>query len=41
MLTFMTIRELYEITVNADTIEKDQIEYVQLEGWIRTNRNNG
>ncbi len=41
MLTFMTVRELYEVTLSADQIEKDQIEYVQLEGWIRTNRNNG
>lgn len=37
----MTVRELYEVTLSADQIEKDQIEYVQLEGWIRTNRNNG
>ncbi len=41
MLTFMTIRELYELTTTNNEIELDQIEYVQLEGWIRTNRNNG
>ncbi|SJZ93659.1 asparagine--tRNA ligase [Anaerorhabdus furcosa] len=41
MLTFMTVRELYELVVSGDTMEIDQIEYVQCEGWIRTNRNNG
>ena len=37
MLTETTVRELYELTFGAD-IEKDQIEYVFLQGWIRTNR---
>ncbi|MEG0077134.1 asparagine--tRNA ligase [Anaerorhabdus sp.] len=41
MLTFMTVRELYELVVSGDTMEIDQIEYVQCEGWVRTNRNNG
>lgn len=41
MLTFMTIRELYELCNQNNQIELDQIEYVQLEGWVRTNRNNG
>ena len=40
MLTETTVRELYELTFGAD-IEKDQIEYVFLQGWIRTNRNSG
>lgn len=41
MLSFMTVRELYELTYQNNPIELDQMEYVQLEGWIRTNRNNG
>ncbi|MEG0177371.1 asparagine--tRNA ligase [Anaerorhabdus sp.] len=41
MLTFMTVRELYELVVSGDAMEIDQIEYVQCEGWVRTNRNNG
>jgi len=38
MLSEMTIRELYELTNEGTNIEKDQIEYVYLQGWIRTNR---
>ncbi|MFI3284195.1 MAG: asparagine--tRNA ligase [Erysipelotrichaceae bacterium] len=41
MLTFMTVREMYELCQQNIQIELDQLEYVQLEGWIRTNRNNG
>lgn len=41
MLTFMTVRELYEMACSGSTMETDQIEYAQLQGWIRTNRNNG
>ncbi len=41
MFTFMTVRECYELVQEGTAIEKDQIEYVQLQGWIRTNRNNG
>ena len=41
MLSFMTVRELYELYYQNNPIELDQVEYVQLEGWIRTNRNNG
>ena len=41
MLTFMTIRELYELFQSNSQIEIDSIEYVQLQGWIRTNRDNG
>ncbi len=41
MLDFYTIRELYEVTRGCSEIELDQIEYVQVEGWIRTNRDNG
>lgn len=41
MLTFVTVRELYELSNSANKVETDQIEYVQLQGWVRTNRNNG
>ncbi|MBQ1478377.1 MAG: asparagine--tRNA ligase [Erysipelotrichaceae bacterium] len=41
MLDFYTVRELYTLSNEASAIEKDQIEYVELEGWVRTNRNNG
>lgn len=40
MNTLMTVRELYE-TVQAGTpLEADGIEYIQVQGWVRTNRNN-
>ena len=38
MPTEMSIRELYGLTSTGTQYEKDQIEYVQLQGWIRTNR---
>ena len=41
MLDFYTIRELYELVTSGVEMELDQIEYVQVEGWIRTNRDNG
>ncbi|MFV0380596.1 MAG: asparagine--tRNA ligase [Anaerorhabdus sp.] len=41
MLNFMTVRELYDLVNKNDTLALDQIEYVQLEGWVRTNRNSG
>ncbi|MEA5026623.1 MAG: asparagine--tRNA ligase [Erysipelotrichaceae bacterium] len=41
MISFMTIRELYEITAEGNTIEQDQLEDIQLQGWVRTNRSNG
>ena len=41
MLTFMTVRELYELACSGSHLETDQIEYAQLQGWVRTNRNNG
>ena len=40
MFEFMTIRELYEL-IHASAMEQDSIEYVQLQGWIRTNRSSG
>ncbi len=41
MFDFYTVRELYEIVNNANSIAIDQIEYIELEGWVRTNRFNG
>lgn len=34
-------RELYEMVVNGSQMELDQLEYVSVEGWVRTNRDNG
>lgn len=41
MFEFMTIRELYEMIQSQNHVELDSIEYVQLQGWVRTNRCNG
>ena len=41
MEEFKTVRELYEACRFGDTFEKESITDVELEGWIRTNRNNG
>lgn len=41
MYEFFTIRELYDIILSGPEMQKDSIEYVELEGWVRTNRNNG
>ena len=41
MFEFMTIRELYEIVMSGSHVELDSMEYVQLQGWIRTNRCSG
>ena len=38
MPTEMSIRELYQLVKEGTEMEKDQLEYVQLQGWIRTNR---
>ena len=40
MFEFITVRELYELYIN-DRNQLDGIEYVELQGWIRTNRNSG
>ena len=34
-------RELYELSVSGSQMELDQLEYVSVEGWVRTNRDNG
>ncbi len=41
MFEFMTIRELYEIIFHGSHVELDTMEYVKLQGWIRTNRCSG
>lgn len=41
MFAFMVIRELYEIVFAKNPVEIDGLEYVQLQGWIRTNRCSG
>ncbi|MBQ7992160.1 MAG: asparagine--tRNA ligase [Solobacterium sp.] len=38
MPTEMSVRELYALTKDATEFERDQIDYVQLQGWVRTNR---
>lgn len=41
MFEFKTIRELYEMFLYGELLELEGLEYVELEGWVRTNRNNG
>lgn len=41
MLDFKTARELYELCYAKNRLEIDQLEYVSLEGWVRTNRDSG
>ncbi len=41
MFDYYTARELYELAYAKNQIELDQLEYVGIEGWVRTNRDNG
>ncbi len=41
MLEFMTARELYELSNRKNQLEIDQLEYVEVEGWVRTKRDSG
>lgn len=41
MFEYMTVRELYELSLDSFELEKDNLDYVELQGWVRTNRNNG
>ncbi len=41
MFEFKTVRELYELIIEAAELERDSYEYVEIEGWVRTNRDNG
>ncbi|HEY4537691.1 MAG TPA: asparagine--tRNA ligase [Erysipelothrix sp.] len=38
MISYLTIRECYDLLAFGSDIEQDAIEYIQLQGWIRTNR---
>lgn len=38
MPTEISIRELYGLVQQGTELEKDQLEYVQLQGWVRSNR---
>ncbi|NLL75308.1 MAG: asparagine--tRNA ligase [Erysipelothrix sp.] len=39
MISYMTVRECYDLLAMGSDFELDTIEYIQLQGWIRTNRN--
>lgn len=41
MVEFKTVRELFEVVNYGDQLMKDSIDEVELEGWIKTNRDNG
>ncbi|HIU14133.1 MAG TPA: asparagine--tRNA ligase [Candidatus Fimiplasma intestinipullorum] len=41
MFEFKTVRELYEMILNGEEFEIEGLEYVELEGWVRTHRNSG
>ena len=41
MFEFMTVRELYEMVMSGAEFETESLEYVELDGWVRTNRDNG
>ncbi len=41
MFEFETIRELYELVISGSDEEKEGLEYVEIEGWVRTNRDSG
>ncbi len=38
MISYVTIRELYDLCQAGSDIEMDALEYVQVQGWIRNNR---
>ena len=41
MFEFITVRELYEMFLSNQLMDLEGYEYVELEGWVRTNRNSG
>ena len=41
MFEFKTIRELYETFLYGEDMQLEGLEYIELEGWVRTNRNSG
>ncbi len=38
MSHFVSVRECYDLLINAEEIEIDSIDEVELQGWVRTNR---
>ncbi|NLC55105.1 MAG: asparagine--tRNA ligase [Erysipelothrix sp.] len=40
-MEFVTVRELYELVKTQSLAQLDSLEYVELSGWIRTNRDSG
>lgn len=38
MMSYLTIRECYDLIAYGSEIEIDSLEYIQIQGWIRTNR---
>lgn len=38
MISYLTIRECYDMLAFGSNIEQDSLEYIQIQGWIRTNR---
>ncbi|NLC34372.1 MAG: asparagine--tRNA ligase [Erysipelothrix sp.] len=40
-MEFVTVRELYELVQTQAQVQLDSLEYVELQGWIRTNRDSG
>lgn len=41
MLDYRTIRELYDTFIEGSPEEKESLDLVELQGWVRTNRSNG
>ncbi len=41
MFEFETIRELYELVLSGSLQEVESLQYVELEGWVKTNRCSG
>lgn len=41
MFEYMSVRELYELAKSGSELEKESLQYVEIQGWIRTNRDNG
>lgn len=39
MISYLTVRECYEMINNGEILELDSIEYIEVSGWVRTNRN--
>ena len=41
MVDYYTIRELYELSISKNQMELDQVQDIELLGWVKTNRDNG